>query len=131
VCCVFVRCSKSELLVVLKQPEGLEGPTHISLFTDNANHLVLHWGTCKPGTAAHLGLGKHDGITFRHVALRALGFAYLMPCKTNGRPQPAVPCQCGVLAHTPRWSGSRQMFAGLLSCYAQCARLFATLCRLP
>jgi len=44
--------SKSELLVVLKQPEGLEGPTHISLITDNSNHLVLHWGTCKPGKAS-------------------------------------------------------------------------------
>lgn len=41
--------SKSELLVVLKQPEGFDGPTQISLITDNANHLVLHWGTCKPG----------------------------------------------------------------------------------
>jgi hypothetical protein len=50
VCCVlFVRCSKSELLVVLKQPEGFDGPTTISLITDNANHLVLHWGTTKPG----------------------------------------------------------------------------------
>lgn len=44
-----VCCSKSELLVVLKQPEGFEGPTQISLITDNANHLVMHWGTCKPG----------------------------------------------------------------------------------
>lgn len=50
-CCLlhFLPPSKSELLVVLKQPEGLEGPTHISLITDNANHLVMHWGTCKPG----------------------------------------------------------------------------------
>jgi hypothetical protein len=48
-CVCLCCCSKSELLVVLKQPEGFDGPTHISLITDNANHLVLHWGTCKPG----------------------------------------------------------------------------------
>lgn len=61
-----VHCSKSELLVVLKQPEGLEGPTHISLITDNANHLVMHWGTCKPGAdcaVVDAGAGVGDTAT--------------------------------------------------------------------
>jgi hypothetical protein len=81
---VCLRCSKSELLVVLKQPEGLEGPTHISLFTDNANHLVLHWGTCKPGTVK-LGVADslqlRDGISFRRVLLSTLRLALVMSCK--------------------------------------------------
>jgi hypothetical protein len=36
---------------VVKQPQGLEGPTHITLVTDNANHLVLHWGVSRAGEA--------------------------------------------------------------------------------
>jgi hypothetical protein len=37
---------------VVKQPQGLEGPTHITLVTDNANHLVLHWGVSRAGATA-------------------------------------------------------------------------------
>jgi hypothetical protein len=48
----FLHCSKSELFAVVKQPQGLEGPTHISLVTDNANALVLHWGVSKAGEEA-------------------------------------------------------------------------------
>lgn len=59
-CLLAPCCSKSELLVVLKQPEGFDGPTHVSFITDNANHLVLHWGTCKPGEGAR-GLGGGQG----------------------------------------------------------------------
>lgn len=51
---LLLLCSKSEILCVVKQPEGLEGPTHISLITDNANKLVLHWGTSKPGEHSRL-----------------------------------------------------------------------------
>ncbi|KAF8067212.1 R1 [Scenedesmus sp. PABB004] len=47
---VFQLGSKSELLCVVRQPEGLDGPTHISLISDNANDLVLHWGVSKPGS---------------------------------------------------------------------------------
>jgi hypothetical protein len=48
----ILPCSKSELFAVVKQPEGLEGPTHITLVTDNANALVLHWGVSRAGEAA-------------------------------------------------------------------------------
>lgn len=64
-CLCLPPCSKSELLVVLKQPEGFDGPTHISFITDNANHLVLHWGTCKPGE--HQGGGEREGTKGMHV----------------------------------------------------------------
>uniref|UniRef100_A0A383VC26 Uncharacterized protein n=1 Tax=Tetradesmus obliquus TaxID=3088 RepID=A0A383VC26_TETOB len=47
---VYQLGSKSELFAVVKQPQGLEGPTHISLVTDNANQLVLHWGVSKAGS---------------------------------------------------------------------------------
>lgn len=46
---VFQLGSKSELFAVVKQPEGLDGPTYISIITDNANNLVLHWGISKSG----------------------------------------------------------------------------------
>lgn len=46
---VFQLGSKSELLVTVKQPEGLEGPTRITLLTDTATPVVLHWGVTKPG----------------------------------------------------------------------------------
>jgi hypothetical protein len=49
---LFLPCSKSELFAVVKQPQGLEGPTHITLVTDNANALVLHWGVSRAGEAA-------------------------------------------------------------------------------
>jgi hypothetical protein len=50
-CFSFLPRSKSELFAVVKQPEGLEGPTHITLITDNANELVLHWGVSRAGEA--------------------------------------------------------------------------------
>ncbi len=40
---------KQELLVTVKQPKGPEGPTHISIISDTASSVVLHWGVCKPG----------------------------------------------------------------------------------
>jgi hypothetical protein len=58
-CSGLCACSKSELLVVVKQPEGLEGPTNITLITDNANQLVLHWGTSKPGDDDLSGWAVH------------------------------------------------------------------------
>jgi hypothetical protein len=57
VCCdSSCACSKSELFAVVKQPQGLEGPTHITLVTDNANHLVLHWGVSRAGEALQMCL---------------------------------------------------------------------------
>ena len=55
---VYQLGSKAELLVVVKQPEGLEGPTYISMITDTAADVVLHWGYCKPG---ELVMGKGVG----------------------------------------------------------------------
>lgn len=45
----FQLGSKAELLVVIKQPEGLEGPAFVNLVTDTASDVVLHWGYCMPG----------------------------------------------------------------------------------
>lgn len=44
--------SKAELLAWVLQPEGEDGPTHITLTTDAAADLVLHWGVTKQGKEA-------------------------------------------------------------------------------
>lgn len=42
--------SKAELLVVVSRPEGEgQGPIKVTLTTDAAAQVVLHWGVCKPG----------------------------------------------------------------------------------
>jgi hypothetical protein len=53
----FQLGSKAELLVVIKQPEGLEGPAFVNLVTDTASDVVLHWGYCMPGEVGG-GWGK-------------------------------------------------------------------------
>jgi hypothetical protein len=56
----FQLGSKAELLVVIKQPEGLEGPAFVNLVTDTASDVVLHWGYCMPGGCCVL-LGRGGG----------------------------------------------------------------------
>ncbi|KAK9816496.1 hypothetical protein WJX72_001009 [[Myrmecia] bisecta] len=41
---VFGMGSKSEMLVAVRQPEGKEGPVHITVTTDLASDVVMHWG---------------------------------------------------------------------------------------
>lgn len=50
-CCLqsFNLGNKTELLVTVKQPEGPEGSTTITLITDQSNDVVMHWGVRKQG----------------------------------------------------------------------------------
>jgi hypothetical protein len=63
---VYQLGSKAELLVVVKQPEGLEGPSYVSMITDTASEVVLHWGYCKPGEWGW-GAGREQGGVFAWV----------------------------------------------------------------
>lgn len=65
-------CSKSELLAVVRQPEGLEGPTRVDITTDNANDLVLHWGVSKQGAHCSECSHGHQDFWHQHVILSVL-----------------------------------------------------------
>ena len=39
--------NKQELLVTVKQPDGKEGATEVTMITDVAADVVLHWGVKK------------------------------------------------------------------------------------
>ncbi len=39
--------NKQEMLVAVKQPDGKEGETEVSMVTDVASSVVLHWGVKK------------------------------------------------------------------------------------
>ena len=45
-CCLqsYNMGNKTNLLVAVRQPEGKDGPTNISLTTDQPTAMVLHWG---------------------------------------------------------------------------------------
>ena len=45
-CCLqsYNMGNKTNLLVAVRQPEGRDGPTNISLTTDHPTAMVLHWG---------------------------------------------------------------------------------------
>lgn len=44
---VYGMGNKQELLVTVRQPEGVEGTTEVSMITDVAADVVLHWGVKK------------------------------------------------------------------------------------
>ena len=50
--------NKTELLVTVKQAEGLEGTTRITVTTDQANNMVMHWGVRKQGKGEWLAPPK-------------------------------------------------------------------------
>ena len=39
--------NKQELLVAVRQPDGVEGTTEVTMITDVAADVVLHWGVKK------------------------------------------------------------------------------------
>lgn len=41
--------NKTELLVTVRQPEGTQGSTNITLTTDQPSEMVMHWGVKKQG----------------------------------------------------------------------------------
>src|SRR2546430_264448 len=41
--------NKTEMLVAVRQPEGKQGPTTVTLTTDQPADIVLHWGVRKGG----------------------------------------------------------------------------------
>ena len=46
---VYQLGSKAEVLAWVRQPQGEDGPTQITLTTDAAADLVLHWGVTQQG----------------------------------------------------------------------------------
>lgn len=44
---VYGMGNKQELLVTVRQPEGVEGTIEVSMITDVAADVVLHWGVKK------------------------------------------------------------------------------------
>ena len=47
---VYQLGSKAELLAVVKQPDGDDGPVTVALTTDTAADVVLHWGVTQRGS---------------------------------------------------------------------------------
>lgn len=41
--------NKTELLVAVRQPEGQQGPTNVTLITDQPAGMVMHWGVKQQG----------------------------------------------------------------------------------
>ncbi len=84
-CCLqsYNMGNKTNLLVAVRQPDGKDGPTKISLTTDHPTAMVLHWGV-RRGT--------------RSAALPCLRAAACAPClcASSGAPhhKPASPWDC-------------------------------------
>ena len=55
-CCLqsYNMGNKTNLLVAVRQPEGKDGPTKVSLTTDHPTAMVLHWGVRRGTRSAAL-----------------------------------------------------------------------------
>ena len=72
---VYGLGDKAELLVAVRQPEGPEGPTTVTLTSDLASPAVLHWGV-KRGRKRSEWLRPPDEVCLPPAATGspALGF---------------------------------------------------------
>lgn len=85
--------SKAEVLAWVRQPTGEDGPTHVTLTTDAAADLVLHWGVTKLGEGRERrGCGCADA-----AACGVIGAAQLPERRTNSR-GPCPPARLARLA---------------------------------
>eukprot|EP00891_Asterochloris_glomerata_P007880 jgi/Astpho2/7880/e_gw1.00117.125.1_t len=74
-CCLqsYNMGNKTNLLVAVRQPDGKDGPTKISLTTDHPTAMVLHWGV-RRGTRSDWLLAPDDILPEGSVAAGDIAF---------------------------------------------------------
>lgn len=71
--------NKQELLVTVRQPGGTEGTTEVTMITDVAASVVLHWGVKKGQSGEWLLPEKDLWPQGSQVQLPARSFLWKLP----------------------------------------------------